>query len=79
MGIDYSFGTLNSEVRGMLNYSVTDLALIHLVLELQPSIEFSPDFTATYLLHPATYLNKVLVASNEGSMQLWNIRTQLVR
>ena len=26
--------------------------------------------------HPATYLNKVLVASSQGSMQLWNIRTQ---
>ncbi|EIN07245.1 Utp21-domain-containing protein [Punctularia strigosozonata HHB-11173 SS5] len=44
--------------------------------ELQGSIEFSPGFTATTLLHPATYLNKVLVASSEGSMQLWNIRTQ---
>lgn len=27
------------------------------------------------LLHPATYLNKILVASSQGSMQLWNIRT----
>ena len=30
------------------------------------------------ILHPATYLNKVLVASSQGSMQLWNIRTQFV-
>lgn len=28
--------------------------------------------------HPATYLNKVLVASSQGSMQLWNTKTQYV-
>jgi U3 small nucleolar RNA-associated protein 21 len=46
--------------------------------ELRSSIEFDVGFTATSILHPATYLNKVLVASSEGSMQLWNIRNQLV-
>jgi U3 small nucleolar RNA-associated protein 21 len=30
------------------------------------------------MLHPATYLNKVLFASSDGSMQLWNIRTAYV-
>jgi U3 small nucleolar RNA-associated protein 21 len=35
-------------------------------------------FTATHLLHPATYLNKILVASQQGSMQLWNIRSMYV-
>ncbi|KAL0946708.1 hypothetical protein HGRIS_012895 [Hohenbuehelia grisea] len=44
--------------------------------EFEPSIRFDPGFTATSILHPATYLNKVLVSSSEGSMQLWNIRTQ---
>lgn len=28
--------------------------------------------------HPPTYLNKVLVASSQGGMQLWNVRTQYV-
>jgi U3 small nucleolar RNA-associated protein 21 len=42
------------------------------------TIQFNPGFTATSLLHPATYLNKVLVASSQGDMQLWNIRTKLV-
>ncbi|EJF66083.1 Utp21-domain-containing protein [Dichomitus squalens LYAD-421 SS1] len=44
--------------------------------ELQTTIQFEPGFTAIMIHHPATYLNKVLVASSEGSMQLWNIRTQ---
>lgn len=46
--------------------------------ELAGTIEFENGFTATHLLHPATYLNKILVAGNEGSMQLWNIRTLFV-
>ncbi|RPD66386.1 Utp21-domain-containing protein [Lentinus tigrinus ALCF2SS1-7] len=44
--------------------------------ELQSTIQFEPGFTAIMLHHPATYVNKVLVASSQGSMQLWNIRTQ---
>ncbi|KAG2084691.1 WD40-repeat-containing domain protein [Suillus discolor] len=43
---------------------------------LSTTIQFDIGFTATSILHPATYLNKVLVASKEGDMQLWNIRTQ---
>ncbi|KAG6332366.1 hypothetical protein ID866_6722 [Astraeus odoratus] len=39
------------------------------------TVHFDIGFTATLMLHPATYLNKVLVASKEGNMQLWNIRT----
>ncbi|KAL1663266.1 Utp21 specific WD40 associated putative domain-containing protein [Schizophyllum commune] len=42
--------------------------------ELVRDIEFASGFTATRLLHPATYLNKVLVASTEGGMELWNIK-----
>ncbi|KAK7693776.1 hypothetical protein QCA50_003348 [Cerrena zonata] len=44
--------------------------------ELTATIAFEVGFTATSVIHPATYLNKVLVASSEGSLQLWNIRTQ---
>ncbi|PCH37842.1 Utp21-domain-containing protein [Wolfiporia cocos MD-104 SS10] len=43
---------------------------------LQTMIQFDSGFTATTMLHPATYLNKVLVSSSQGSMQLWNIRTR---
>ncbi|KAF9227632.1 Utp21-domain-containing protein [Gyrodon lividus] len=41
------------------------------------TIQFDIGFTAVMVLHPATYLNKVLVASSEGDLQLWNIRTQM--
>lgn len=49
-----------------------------MVVELQTTIQFDSDFTATTLLHPSTYLNKVLVGSSQGSMQLWNIKAQYV-
>ncbi|PPQ97575.1 hypothetical protein CVT26_002362 [Gymnopilus dilepis] len=44
--------------------------------ELESTISFGPNFSATSILHPATYLNKVVVASSQGDMQLWNIQTQ---
>ncbi|KAK2466709.1 hypothetical protein APHAL10511_000967 [Amanita phalloides] len=43
---------------------------------LDSAIEFDPGFTAISILHPATYVNKVLVASSEGDLHLWNIRSQ---
>ncbi|KAJ3492092.1 hypothetical protein NLI96_g199 [Meripilus lineatus] len=60
---------LTEDGRRMFAWNTSDGAL-------QASIQFDPGFTATSIIHPATYLNKVLVASNEGSLQLWNIRTQ---
>jgi len=32
-------------------------------------------FEITCLMHPITYLNKILLGSKQGSMQLWNIKT----
>lgn len=32
-------------------------------------------FLPTALAHPPTYLNKVLVGSEGGALQLWNVRT----
>lgn len=43
--------------------------------DLDNEITFHSSFTASTVMHPATYLNKVLVGSNEGELQLWNIRT----
>ena len=40
------------------------------------SLNFAKEtFEITCLLHPITYLNKILFASKQGSMQLWNIKT----
>ncbi|POY75072.1 hypothetical protein BMF94_1701 [Rhodotorula taiwanensis] len=39
------------------------------------TLEFPTGFTATKLVHPASYLNKVVVGSKEGELAVWNIRT----
>lgn len=39
-------------------------------------IKLDANFTPTCLTHPDTYLNKVLIGSQEGSLQLWNISTK---
>lgn len=49
-----------------------------MISEVQAVIQFESDFTATQMLHPATYLNKIIVGSSQGTMQLWNIRSQSV-
>ncbi|CAO3616505.1 unnamed protein product [Cunninghamella blakesleeana] len=43
--------------------------------ELYTEIEFGDNFTVSTMIHPSTYLNKLLIASTQGTMQLWNIRT----
>ena len=76
MEVACSFGILKAKVRGELfQISLYSFA----AAELDSTIQFEVGFTATSILHPATYLNKVLVASSEGKLQLWNIRTQYVQ
>ena len=36
---------------------------------------FHSSFQATDFIHPATYLNKILLAGKSGELQLWNTRT----
>lgn len=55
---------------------VLHISLPHFLPDLASTIEFDKGFTATSVLHPATYLNKVLVASSQGDMQLWNIQSK---
>lgn len=33
-------------------------------------------FAVSAMLHPSTYLNKILLGSEQGGMQLWNIRSK---
>ncbi|KAI0306620.1 Utp21-domain-containing protein [Multifurca ochricompacta] len=61
--------TLTEDGRNLLTWDVPEKVL-------HSQIQFEPSFTAVHLLHPATYLNKVLIGGNDGSLQLWNIRTQ---
>lgn len=39
------------------------------------TIDFGPGFAATKVVHPASYLNKVVVGSKQGSISVWNVRT----
>ncbi|KAI9217058.1 WD40-repeat-containing domain protein, partial [Blastocladiella britannica] len=41
--------------------------------EVTASLDFGPTFTASCFMHPHTYLNKVVIGSSQGSMQLWNV------
>ncbi|PSN35551.1 WD repeat-containing protein 36 [Blattella germanica] len=44
--------------------------------DLQLELTFdSSTFNITTMLHPSTYLNKILLGSEQGSMQLWNLRS----
>ena len=47
----------------------------HKTLEFYNCLEFHNDFVPTAVLHPATYLNKIIVGSQTGLLQLWNIRS----
>ncbi|GAA5999690.1 hypothetical protein JCM10207_005870 [Rhodosporidiobolus poonsookiae] len=38
-------------------------------------LDFPQGFTATKVVHPASYLNKVVVGSKEGALAVWNVRT----
>lgn len=46
--------------------------------ELLTTIGFDSDFTATHVVHPSTYLNKVVVTSKEGALQIINVQTRHV-
>uniref|UniRef100_A0A8P4K090 WD repeat-containing protein 36 n=1 Tax=Dicentrarchus labrax TaxID=13489 RepID=A0A8P4K090_DICLA len=39
-------------------------------------LQFDPvTFALSAMMHPSTYLNKVLLGSSQGALQLWNIKT----
>ncbi|CAM9528326.1 unnamed protein product [Chrysoparadoxa australica] len=37
-------------------------------------MSFPPDFTPSAMCHPPTYVNKVVVGSEQGSLALWNVQ-----
>ncbi|XP_026286831.1 WD repeat-containing protein 36 [Frankliniella occidentalis] len=54
------------------NLKVWDVKAESLYLELSFD---SKVFSITTALHPSTYINKILLGSQKGTLQLWNIRT----
>ncbi|KAJ9115038.1 hypothetical protein QFC22_005366 [Naganishia vaughanmartiniae] len=59
---------LRQDGKGLLVWKIS-------TLELESEIKFHGSFNATTMLHPATYMNKVIVGSVEGALQIWNVRT----
>ncbi|CCG80725.1 Uncharacterized WD repeat-containing protein C1672.07 [Taphrina deformans PYCC 5710] len=44
-------------------------------LELHTQIALRAETEITALLHPATYLNKIVIATTDGRLEIWNVRT----
>jgi U3 small nucleolar RNA-associated protein 21 len=39
------------------------------------TLSFPKGFKATTLVHPASYLNKIVIGSDAGELAVWNVRT----
>ncbi|PWN53109.1 WD40 repeat-like protein [Violaceomyces palustris] len=63
-----SIVSLSSEGDSIFHWSASTHQLLR-------RIDFQKGFRATSILHPSTYLNKILVASSDGQLQIWNLRT----
>ncbi|XP_076239663.1 WD repeat-containing protein 36 [Calliopsis andreniformis] len=66
-----SFGPHLISVDEDSNVKVWDIKTEELVLELTFSSKL---FKITSLMHPNTYMNKVLFGSEQGQLQLWNLK-----
>eukprot|EP01018_Ginkgo_biloba_P020289 Gb_24979 [translate_table: standard] len=52
------------------------VAELNQTLEPIGQIQLGDKFSPSCIMHPDTYLNKVLIGSEQGTLQLWNISTQ---
>ncbi|KAL4822414.1 hypothetical protein H8958_004934 [Nasalis larvatus] len=55
-------------------YDVQKLSLVAVKEYLQLTFDKSV-FKISAILHPSTYLNKILLGSEQGSLQLWNVKS----
>ena len=61
----------------MIELVILLILVSNLIVELYLEMEFNAkNFYVTCLTHPSTYLNKILLCSRQGQMQLWNIKTK---
>ena len=61
----------------MIELVILLILVSNLIVELYLEMEFKAEnFYVTCLTHPSTYLNKILLCSLQGQMQLWNIKTK---
>ncbi|SPO27880.1 related to UTP21 - U3 snoRNP protein [Ustilago trichophora] len=63
-----TIAALSSDGKSVFVWSIASTELIR-------HIHLPHSFVASSLLHPATYLNKILIGSTDGQLALWNIRT----
>lgn len=66
------FGSHLISVDELSNVKIWDIKEEHVYFELTFNNKF---FHITAILHPSTYINKILFGSSQGSMELWNINT----
>ncbi|XP_031556169.1 WD repeat-containing protein 36-like [Actinia tenebrosa] len=68
----YTFGShlISVDKKSNVKIWVIDTAELYLELNFEPNT-----FDISCLMHPSTYLNKILLCSKQGTMQLWNIKT----
>lgn len=59
----------------MLQSKIIFNCLSCLSSELISSIQLDPStFSISAIMHPATYINKILLGSHQGTLQLWNVK-----
>ncbi|KAG7161754.1 WD repeat-containing protein 36-like [Homarus americanus] len=66
------FGPHLIAVDRLNNLRVWDIKVESLYMEMEFQAK---SFEISAIMHPATYLNKILVGSKQGKLQLWNIKT----
>ena len=65
-----------SNIRQKIIYFQTNWHHLSFISEEYVELPFDNTvFRITTVVHPSTYLNKVLFGSQQGSLQLWNIKT----
>ncbi|KAG6500352.1 WD repeat-containing protein 36-like [Zingiber officinale] len=65
---------LSVDIKG--NLFIWSLRGDELNLEPVGHILLDDKFTPTCIMHPDTYLNKIIIGSQEGQLQLWNVNTK---
>ncbi|KAI8868541.1 YVTN repeat-like/Quino protein amine dehydrogenase [Ramicandelaber brevisporus] len=75
LGTNHVVGLAENSVLSIWESSTGNLAS-SIDLNAGSTEDESSEFTASAIVHPATYINKVIVGSLQGRLQLWNIKTR---
>lgn len=67
--------SLSSLGSSLYVWSISRKSLLRRIDLDRPLVDSDEHFSATSVLHPSTYIDKVLLGSSTGHLQLWNFRT----